>query len=228
MRCNDALRLRDVTKSYQGKGPEVLVLRGINLNVGYGETVAIMGASGSGKTTLLSISGGLDGCSSGSVELLGSPLASIGEREMNQMRRTQLGFLLQRPFLMQEMTALENVMIAGVLSGMCREQAKEKSTALLEKVSVEKHAISEKPSVLSPGQAQRVALARALVHTPKCVFCDEPTASVDAHTSSSIMDLLCTLARESGVSVVLATHDQSVANKCGRIITLMNGCLAES
>lgn len=225
MKRNAILRMQGISKRYGAREP-VVVLNDAHLEVFPGEIVAIMGASGSGKTTLLSIASSLDSDYSGDVELLGVTLQGISQKRLDAMRRKKLGFLLQRPFLIQEMTSIENVALAATISGMPHHRAQKVAQGLLAAVCLEPHAWAQKPAVLSPGEAQRVALARALVHTPQFVVCDEPTASLDKATGASVMDMLCELVRKSRSSVLVATHDDNIAQRCDRVLVLDKGWLS--
>lgn len=225
MKREAVLSMQDVSKCYGAGDETVVVLDKVRLDVFFGEIVAIMGASGSGKTTLLSIAGNLDHHYGGNVELLGTRLRGGASKNLDKMRRESLGFLLQRPFLIQEMTALENVMLAATLSGLMCLEAQKRAQTLLDGVRLEPHAYNKKPALLSPGQAQRVALARALVHQPRFVICDEPTASLDKTTGAAVMDALYTLVDKTQVGVLVATHDESIARRCDRVFLLEQGRL---
>ena len=225
MTCDVVLRMKGVRKHYGADQARVVVLDGVDLEINQGEIVAIMGASGSGKTTLLSVASSLDADYSGDIQLLGVCLARATEKALDVIRRNSLGFLLQRPFLIQEMTAVENIMLAATLAGLSYTEAKERAQTLLDGVRLERHAYAEKPAVLSPGQAQRVALARALVHSPRFVVCDEPTASLDRLTGASVMDSLCVLVQQSKASVLMATHDAHIARRCHKVFVVEKGRL---
>jgi putative ABC transport system ATP-binding protein len=197
-------------------------LRDIDFSVEAGETVAILGASGSGKSTLLSLMAGLDTPSSGQVILAGRTLFDMSEDERAAWRGQQLGFVFQNFQLMGHLTALENVMLPLELNG-------QRDAARLAKDILTQVGLSERlqhfPKVLSGGEQQRVALARAFVVQPKLLLADEPTGSLDAQTGESIMDLMLTLNQARGTTLILVTHDQKLAQRCNRTLTLRAGQL---
>ena len=197
-------------------------MRDIDFSVEAGETVAILGASGSGKSTLLSLMAGLDTPSSGQVILAGRTLFEMSEDERAAWRGQQLGFVFQNFQLMGHLTALENVMLPLELNG-------QRDAARLAKDILTQVGLSERlqhfPKVLSGGEQQRVALARAFVVQPKLLLADEPTGSLDAQTGESIMDLMLTLNQARGTTLILVTHDQKLAQRCNRTLTLRAGQL---
>jgi len=225
MKHDAILCVRSVSKSYGGPDKCTSILNAVDLSVRASEIVAIVGASGSGKTTFLSICGGLESDFTGSVHILGRNIRELTSKDMNDFRRHQLGFLLQRPFLIQELTVCENVMVAGLLANMTRGEARARAHALLQNVLLDDNTWNMRPSILSPGQQQRVAVARALMSKPRLIFCDEPTASLDCETASAVMDVLCTMAQDCGSSIVVATHDQAVSKRAHRVVRLRSGVL---
>ncbi len=196
------------------------ILRDIDFSVKAGETVAILGASGSGKSTLLSLMAGLDTPTAGQVVLAGKSLFEMTEDERAAWRGQQLGFVFQNFQLMGHLTALENVMLPLELNG--QKDAARQAKAILTQVGLSER-LQHFPKVLSGGEQQRVALARAFVVQPKLLLADEPTGSLDAQTGESIMDLMLSLNQARGTTLILVTHDQKLAQRCNRTLTLRAG-----
>lgn len=208
------IEVRGVTKRY---GREVEALRGVDLRIEAGESVAIMGASGSGKSTLMNLIGLLDRPSTGEILIDGSPTASLNDREAAELRGRTLGFVFQGFNLLPRASALENVEIPLMYAGARRERAQ----AALERVGLADR-VRHRPTELSGGQQQRVALARALVNEPKVLLADEPTGNLDSHTSDEILDLLTELNR-GGQTLVMVTHEEDVARRCARVVRFRDG-----
>ena len=196
------------------------VLRGIDLAVPLGQTLALLGPSGSGKSSLMAVLSGLERASGGSLSIAGEDFARLGEDALAAARRGRIGIVLQAFHLLPTMTALENVMTPLELAG--HGDARSRAEAELEAVGLG-HRLNHYPAQLSGGEQQRVAIARALAPRPALVFADEPTGNLDAATGSGIIDLLFARRAEAGSTLVIITHDATLAARCERVITLGDG-----
>jgi lipoprotein-releasing system ATP-binding protein len=214
----------DLYKRYDEGPTPVEVLRGVNLEIKSQEQVAIVGSSGSGKTTLLNLLGGLDFASSGYVTVAGQELSALGEVERGRLRNAYLGFVYQFHHLLREFTALENVCMPLLIGGLKGSEASVRAAAMLEKVGLSPR-VGHKPAQLSGGERQRVAIARALVTEPRCVLLDEPTGNLDRHTALDIQKLMTDLNQQLGISFVIVTHDEVLADSLDRKLILEDGQL---
>ncbi len=214
------LTARGIGKTVKSGAADLVILREIDLEVTRGEAVAVVGASGSGKSTLLAILAGLDTPSSGIVELDGQEIFSIDEDMRAELRGRSVGFVFQSLQLLPALTALENVMLPLELSK--EEKAEELARQMLGRVGLAER-LHHYPKHLSGGEQQRVALARAFVVRPKLLLADEPTGSLDAEAGAEIIRLLFEMNREYGTTLVMVTHDESLAARCGRIVRLAAG-----
>ena len=219
------LEARDLRKRYVGgDGSTIEVLQGVDLALGRGEAVAIVGASGSGKSTLLHLLGALDRPTEGEVLVGGREVSLLGEEELAEVRNRQIGFVFQFHHLLREFTALENVMMPALLAGLDHGDALERARALLAEVGLEARQ-SHKPRQLSGGEQQRVAVARALVNEPLVLLADEPSGNLDTQTSERLHDLLFSLRGRRELSMVVVTHNPDLAGRADRILRLQDGRL---
>ena len=219
------LRARGLRKEY-GKGEGLVrAVDGVDLDIGAGETVAVMGPSGCGKSTLLHLLGGLDRPSGGEVSLNGRRIDDIGEKALARMRRTAVGFVFQAFHLMEELTAVENVELSALLAGRSPRAARRRAEELLEQVGLTDRA-RFLPSALSGGQRQRVAIARALSNKPLLVLADEPTGNLDSAATLDVLKLFESL-HESGQTLVIVTHDARIAATADRMISMRDGALVD-
>lgn len=215
------LTFTDINKAYQLGQHQVTALKGVSGSIAKGEMVALCGPSGSGKSTLLNILGLLDMDYQGHIELASKPYPKR-PLDAAQFRRSRLGFVFQRFNLVPVMSAWENVAYPLMLNGFSAAEQQQKAKAILEQVGLGEFA-DHRPSSLSGGQQQRVAIARALVHQPEMVIADEPTASLDSHTATVVIELMRSLGHRFGTTFIVATHDPRMADSCDRRIDLHDG-----
>ena len=213
-------------KTYAEGKMHTPVFNGLDLHVTAGETVAILGVSGAGKSTLLHLLGGLDTPTSGEVYVAGQKMSALSNAARGQLRNKALGFVYQFHHLLPEFTALENVMLPVLLGGADVDEANSRAKELLESVGLG-HRLAHKPGELSGGERQRAAVARALVNKPACVLGDEPTGNLDEKTAAGVFALMLELNRAQKTSLVLVTHDRSLARRLDRVLELHEGKLRE-
>jgi len=219
------LAARDLRKDYPMNGETVHALRGVSLRVEAGDYVAIVGPSGSGKSTLLQLLGGIDTPSGGAVELLGTRLDTLSDRELTRLRLTRMGFIFQRFHLPPVLTAGENVELPMAEAGVRGPERRARARELLAYVGLG-HRAAHRATQLSGGEMQRVAIARALANRPAVLLADEPTGELDAATGQEILDLFGRLNAD-GTTFVVVTHDERLAAEAGRVIHMLDGVIRD-
>lgn len=217
---------KSVASTQVDEGAALTILHDISFQVRQGESVAIVGASGSGKSTLLGLLAGLDAPSTGAVRLGGQDLSVLDEDGRAALRGQLLGFVFQSFQLLPALSALENVMLPLELSGKANGSARQEAEAMLVRVGLG-HRLHHYPKHLSGGEQQRVALARAFVVRPRILLADEPTGNLDGATGTQIIDLMFEMNEEQGATLILVTHDNGLAERCGRILRLASGHLLD-
>ncbi len=221
------LECRNVTREFREGQSTLAVLKGVSLAVRPAERVAIIGASGSGKTTLLQIMGGLDEPTAGGVLINGSPMHGTSEAAKGELRNRYIGFVYQFHHLLPEFTAEENVAMPLLIRRVPKPDALERARSLLDRVGLGER-LSHKPGELSGGERQRAAVARALITRPQLVLADEPTGNLDAGNGEHVLKLMLELNEELRTSLVIVTHDHSIAARMDRVLVLEDGVLKES
>ena len=221
-----AVELREVSKSYREGEAERVVLRDVSLTIAPGEIVVLLGRSGSGKSTLLNVIAGIDPPSAGTVIVAGTDLTALDEQARTRFRRRHIGFVFQFFNLIPLLTVEENLLLPLDLNNRADAKGVARARDLLERVGLGGRGESY-PERLSGGEQQRVAIARALIHEPALILADEPTGNLDAETAASVLDLLDTLAREAGRTVMMVTHSREVMGVADRIFAIHRGALIE-
>ncbi len=217
------LAVKNLTKTFNTPGGDVMALRDINFAVDRGQFVSIIGKSGSGKSTLLSMLGALDTPTSGSLEVDGVDLAKLSSRQQTSYRAKTIGFVFQQYNLIPNLSALENVMLALEFGGTKPASRRDEATRLLKQVGLDEQEIQRKPTRLSGGQQQRVAIARAIANSPALILADEPTGNLDSETGQKIFDLLHKLSRSKNTTIIAVTHDLDIAGKTDKTFMLKDG-----
>lgn len=214
------IELRGITKSFDG----LQVLRGIDLDIGQGEIVSVVGPSGAGKTTMLQIAGSLDRPDSGSVKFDGTDIFRLSDNKLAQFRNTHIGFVFQFHQLLPEFTMAENVALPAMIGGASRSDAMARAAKLIDYLGLSDRA-GHRPAQLSGGERQRAAVARALINNPRVVLADEPSGSLDSHNREELHRLFFNLRRDMGHTFVIVTHDEQLALQADRRVTMRDGMI---
>jgi lipoprotein-releasing system ATP-binding protein len=223
---NITLNLKNVKRTFYQGSEYLKVLRGIDFSISSGEIVALVGPSGSGKSTLLHIAGLLESPDSGEVFIAGEACAMLNDTKRTSMRREHLGFVYQNHHLLPEFSALENVSIPGIISGLSQKVSKERAREILGWMGLNKRE-NHRPGHLSGGEQQRVAIARALSSSPSLLLADEPTGNLDPETAGDVFDILIKLVHGAGLSALVATHNLELASRMDRTVKLVDGYLKD-
>ena len=224
---NEVLSLKNIKRTFtQGKN-QLNILRGSDITLNEGEVVALVGPSGSGKSTLLHIAGLLEKPDSGTITICGEPCSNMDDDNRTRIRRHNLGFVYQHHHLLPEFSALENISIPQIIAGKSKVVSRKRATEMLEWLGLSERS-THRPARLSGGEQQRVAIGRALSNAPKLLLADEPTGNLDPHTADEVFDVLMRLARGTGLTALIATHNPQLASRMDRIITLHEGYVVEA
>jgi len=226
---NVILRAKNLHREFKKERERISVVKGVTLELQAGDCVAIMGSSGAGKSTLLHMLGALDRPTHGDLYFgpKNTHVWKMSDEELSDFRNRNLGFVFQFHYLLPEFTALENVMMPALISGMARPDAEKRAAELLRFVGLGER-LQHKPGELSGGEQQRVAIARAVILKPKLLLGDEMTGNLDSENSKKVIDLLLDLNREFGIAILIVTHDQEVANRMKRVLTMKDGKILSS
>ena len=222
---NHLLAARNIHRNFKTTEGVLEVLKGVNLEVDEGDMVAVVGESGVGKSTLLHVLGGLDRPTEGTVQVNGEIFGDKSETELARFRNTNIGFVFQQQYLLEDFTALENVMMPGLIADKSRAEATNIARGLLADVGLTDR-MNHMPNQLSGGEQQRVAVARALANKPRIVIADEPSGNLDIKTGEKLHELLAQLNLTRGITFLIATHNLDLAKKCRRVVKLENGLVS--
>ena len=222
---NPVIHAQNIAKTYHDGGLNVEVLKNLDFSIAEGESVSIIGSSGSGKSTLLHLLGGLDKPDSGSLKIMGKDLATLSQSQLGALRNKNLGFVYQFHHLLAEFSALENVMMPLLIGKIPRREAEAQASDMLAKVGLAQR-IRHRPAELSGGERQRAAIARALANRPKCLLADEPTGNLDRKNARLALDLMLELQAELGTALIVVTHDDELAARFQRVLTVQDGRLS--
>ncbi len=222
---NDVVRLTEVRRQFTQADVTIEVLRGVNLSIGQGELVALLGPSGSGKSTLLQAVGLLEGGFSGSIVIDGDEAGKLSVDRQTEVRREKLGFVYQFHHLLPDFDAIENVILPQMIAGIANEDATVRAEELLKRLGLGER-LHHRPAKLSGGEQQRVAVARALANRPKLVLADEPTGNLDEKTADIVLGEFMQLVRSEGSAALVATHNERLAGKMDRVVRLHDGVLS--
>jgi len=217
---SEAIQFNNVSLNYGSKNDVVEVLKSINFSVNSEEIISIVGPSGSGKTSIIMLASGLESATEGSIKINNQEIVGLKENKLSEVRRKNIGIVFQSFYLIPNLTAIENVLLS--LEANQKYNQDEEAKSLLAEFGLS-HRLNHLPSELSGGEQQRVAIARALINKPKIILADEPTGNLDSTNSESMMDLLFNYTRKSKTSLVMVTHDNSIADRCDRIIEIKDG-----
>ncbi len=221
---SNIVEIKDIYKSFTQGKHHLEILKGISLSISSGEVVALVGSSGAGKSTLLHIMGLLERADQGDVIMSGIPTKDLTDIKRTKIRRLEIGFVYQFHNLLPEFTALENIVMPQLIAGVASKVAKERAENLLSKMGLSER-ISHRPAELSGGEQQRVAIARGLANRPRLILADEPTGNLDEKTGNEVMDVLLSLSKEEGISALIATHNNELADRMDRTVTLKEGII---
>ena len=217
---SEAIQFNNVSLNYGSKNDVVEVLKSINFSVNSEEIISIVGPSGSGKTSIIMLASGLETATEGSIKINNEEIVGLKENKLSEVRRKNIGIVFQSFYLIPNLTAIENVLLS--LEANQKYNQDDEAKALLAEFGLY-HRLNHLPSELSGGEQQRVAIARALINKPKIILADEPTGNLDSANSESMMDLLFNYTKKSKTSLVMVTHDNSIAERCDRIIEIKDG-----
>jgi len=223
---NCVLQLENITRTFHQAGEDLHVLRGCNLELYAGETVALIGPSGSGKSTFLHTAGLLERPNGGIITVAGRDASNLDDEGRTTMRRQTIGFVYQFHHLLPEFSALENIMLPQMLAGVDRDAAKRRAYELLDMVGLVPRA-NHRPARLSGGEQQRVAIVRALANKPQILIADEPTGNLDVQTAETVFIALQELAKTQNLALLMATHNQDLAHRMGRVVELRDGLISQ-